>query len=290
MGPRLFHPLATIVGLLCGLLAARGAPAAPVTFSASGSTASSIQSTVDAFRTALGNPNNGNNPGPLASGRREINWDGAAGITNTVGTLTTFTNTRGATMTTPGTGFVQASPTDLATQLGNATYATTFAAFSSPRIFTPVGSNVTDITFSVPGSNGTQPASVSAFGAVFSDVDTNATSISLFDLANSPLGTFSAPSIAGASATFSFLGIFFNAGEQIGRVRITTGSTALGAGVNDGEFDAVAMDDFLYSEPIPEPGTLALCALGLGGLGVVGRRRTTTGLWHPGSSRPSPSH
>ena len=32
--------------------------------------------TVDAFRTALGDPNNGNNPGPLASGRREINWDG----------------------------------------------------------------------------------------------------------------------------------------------------------------------------------------------------------------------
>src|SRR5262249_17970834 len=154
------------------------------------------------------------------------------------------------------------------------TYATTFAAFSSPRIFTPVGSNVTDITFSIPGTGGATPASVSAFGAVFSDVDTNATTISLFDLADSPLGVFSVPNIAGASATFSFLGIAFNAGERIGRVRITTGNAALGAGVNDGEFDVVAMDDFLYSEPIPEPGTLALFAFGLGGLGFAGRRRT----------------
>src|SRR5262245_3485298 len=34
-----------------------------------------IQASVDAFRNALGNPNNGNTPGPLASGRREITWD-----------------------------------------------------------------------------------------------------------------------------------------------------------------------------------------------------------------------
>ena len=278
MDSRPRHPLASLVGFWCGLLAAAGAAAAPITFSASGALSSSIQATVDSFRTAVGNPNNANNPGPLSSGRREINWDGGGATTPTVsGTpLTAFTNIRGATMTTPGTGFVQASPADLATQFGNATYANTFAAFSPLRLFAPIGSNVTDITFSVPGTNGAQPASVSAFGAVFSDVDTNATSIQLFDLANSSLGVFSAPSIAGASATFSFLGIAFNAGERIGRVRITTGTTALGAGANDGEFDVVAMDDFIYSEPIPEPGTLALFAFGLGGLGFAGRRRVTT--------------
>ena len=49
---------------------------APAVFQAAGPTAASIQSTVDAFRAALGDPNNGNNPGPLSSGRREINWDG----------------------------------------------------------------------------------------------------------------------------------------------------------------------------------------------------------------------
>jgi PEP-CTERM motif-containing protein len=270
------HPLATIFGLLCGLLTAAGATAAPVTFSASGALASNIQSTVTAFQAAAGSPNNANNPGPLASGRREINWDGGGATTPTVtsGTLTAFTNIRGATMTTPGTGFIQGAPADLATQFGNATYATTFAAFSPLRLFAPIGSNVTDITFSVPGTNGAQPASVSAFGAVFSDVDTNAaTSIQLFDLSNSSLGTFSVPNMAG-TATFSFLGVAFSAGERIGRVRITTGSGALGPGLNDGEFDAVAMDDFIYSEPIPEPGTLALFAFGVGGLGVSGRRRS----------------
>ena len=48
-----------------------------MTFSVGGdATPGSIQAKVDAFRAALGNPNNGNNPGPLNSGRREINWDG----------------------------------------------------------------------------------------------------------------------------------------------------------------------------------------------------------------------
>ena len=35
---------------------------APAVFQAAGPTADSIQSTVDAFRAALGDPNNGNNP------------------------------------------------------------------------------------------------------------------------------------------------------------------------------------------------------------------------------------
>src|SRR4030095_11761944 len=43
---------------------------APVVFQAAGSSSASIQSTVDAFRAAVGDPNNGNNPGPLQSGRR----------------------------------------------------------------------------------------------------------------------------------------------------------------------------------------------------------------------------
>src|SRR5215217_8993497 len=49
---------------------------APTVFQAAGPNAASIQSSVDAFRAALGNPNNGNAPGPIANGRREINWDG----------------------------------------------------------------------------------------------------------------------------------------------------------------------------------------------------------------------
>ena len=270
------HPnqgLRGMLGALCLLLPA-SLHAAPIVTSATGVIPADLQATVDAFRTAIGNPNNGNNPGPLASGRREINWDGGGATTPTVtGTpLTAFTNTRGATMTTPGTGFIQGSPAALATQFVNPSYGTTFAAFSPERLFTPIGSNITDITFSIPGSNGASPAFVSAFGAIFSDVDTNATTMQFFSPIGTLLGTFGAPSLPG-DARFSFVGVRFDASEQIGRVRITTGNTQLGAMVDGPFVDVVAMDDFIYSEPIPEPGTLGLVGLGLAGIAKAGRRR-----------------
>jgi hypothetical protein len=238
--------------------------AAPVVVSASGAAAGDIQGTVDTFRFVLGN-NNGNDPGPIAGGRREINWDGGGATTPSPGgtPFTVFENTRGATMTTPGTGFIQASPEDLGTEFGNATYAATFAAFSAERLFVPIGSNITDITFSVPGSGGAQPAFVSAFGAIFSDVDTSATTMEFFDPVGSSLGAFSVANVAGTNLSFSFLGIAFDAGEQFARVRITAGGGALGP--NDALVDVVALDDFIYAEPvvIPEPSTLALVTLGL---------------------------
>jgi hypothetical protein len=262
------------------------ADAAPVLFSTSGATAADIQATVDAFRAALGNPNNGNAPGPLAGGRREINWDGG-GATTTASTgtpLNAFLNTRGAQFTTPGTGFVQAPTigTDggLQTFFANATYDATFDAFSAQRLFTPVGSNITDATFFLPGSNGATAAGVSGFGAIFSDVDlANTTRLDFFGLDNSLLhSAFVTPFVAaGASPknSFSFLGVRFNAGELIGRVRITTGSGALGA--NDSSTnDMVVMDDFIYAEPnvpVPEPATLSLVALGLAAARIARRRR-----------------
>src|SRR5258707_771398 len=42
----------------------------PTVFQAAGKNVASIQSSVDAFRAALGTPINGNNPGPLATGRK----------------------------------------------------------------------------------------------------------------------------------------------------------------------------------------------------------------------------
>ena len=86
---------------------------APIVFQAAGTNAASIQSTVDAFRTALGDPNNGNNPGPLPSGRREINWDGGGNNFTTSPPVTpfdVFLDTRGAQFTTPGVGLSQAPP------------------------------------------------------------------------------------------------------------------------------------------------------------------------------------
>jgi hypothetical protein len=48
----------------------------------------------------------------------------------------------------------------------------------------------------------------------------------------------------------SFLGVSFNAGEKVARVRITSGNTAPGPSDDPASnVDVVAMDDFIYGEP-----------------------------------------
>jgi len=257
------------------------AEAAFVTFGEGGnSTTASIQDTVDLFRTAVGNPNNGNAAGPLASGRREINWDGGGGVSTSTVSPTPFTgflDTRGALFTTPspGNGFIQATPDGLATQFNNPTYSSIFNDFSPLRLFTPIGSNITDVTFFVPGTNGAIPATVAGFGAIFTDVDLlGSTRLDFFSLNNTLLFSGNVAPGTVSDASFSFLGAVANAGEQIARVRITSGNSALGP--NDTPTtDVVAMDDFIYSEPtaIPEPTSLVLLGLGLAGVVLVGRRK-----------------
>ena len=55
-----------------------------------------------------------------------------------------------------------------------------------------------------------------------------------------------------ASNGLSFVGISFNAGEQVARVVLESGNVALSAATNDGgSNDVVVMDDFIYGEPQP---------------------------------------
>jgi hypothetical protein len=233
-------------------------------FQAAGPNSSSIQGAVDQFRVALG-ANNGivAPPQPLKDGHREINWDGG----NPANTATTLTPTpildaflvgRGARFTTPGSGFVQAPASGLADVFANPSYATIFKAFSPMRLFSAIGSNVTDTLFFVPGG-GEVPAATRGFGVVFSDVDLPdgtgpgpkqgnrhaSTLIEFFGSDGEVLFSSFAPASPG-DGNLSFFGIVFD-DAVIARVRITVGATP---GPDDSrKLDVVMMDDFIYGEP-----------------------------------------
>ena len=242
-------------------------------FQAAGPNGASIEGTINEFRAALGGNNNGITPpgGPIiAGGRREINWDGG----NAANTTTSLTPTpvldqflvgRGARFTTPGSGFVQAPPSGLAAAdvFNNPSYATIFKAFSLSRLFSAIGSNVTDTLFFVPGTNDVK-AVTRGFGAVFSDVDLPdggddpspkqggkraSTLIEFFGADGELLFSSFAPASPG-DGNLSFLGVVFD-DARIASVRITTGATP---GLDDSrKRDVVMMDDFSYGEPRPLP-------------------------------------
>jgi hypothetical protein len=217
----------------------------------------------------------------LGAGRREINWDGGGATDGTapVTPFVVFQNTRGGTFTTPGAGLTQAPVTGglLSLDLINPTYANLFAPFSPNRLFAPEGSNITDGSFSIPGSGGAVAAGVRGFGAVFSDVDlSGATTIEYFDTNGNSLGVFDVPAFQG-DKTFSFLGITTDAGDPlIGSIRIVTGTAALGPNETP-TVDLVVMDDFFYGEPqlaiaqIPQPWSVQLLGLGLLALAALSR-------------------
>ena len=238
---------------------------APTVFQAAGPDIASMQNTVDQYRTALGATNNGNTVGPLQDGRREINWDGGNPnntATTVVGTpFNGFLVNRGALFTTTGTGFVQAPVAGLADTFQNQTYASIFQAFSSQRLFSPIDSNVTEVTFFVPGP-GSNPATTKGFGAVFTDVDLPdgsgpghkngnrkaSTLIEYFGTDGGLLSRNFVPASPG-DGSLSFFGIVFG-DARIARVRITSGDAALGPN-DDGTHDIVMMDDFLFGESQP---------------------------------------
>jgi hypothetical protein len=220
----------------------------PTVFSATGD----IAAKVDAFRAALGDPLNGPTPGEQPAGRREINWDGAGAnaFNNRNDFPATFFNTNvksGAVFTTPGTGFRNDS---LKFAEINAEYATDFGTFSPTKIFSPIGSNVMDVLFQVAGQP--TPATVTGFGAVFSDVDIpEGSSIELFDVNDKSLARVTAP-VRSDAGGLSFAGAKFDT-PIVARVRLTLGTGSLGANVKDitagGALDLVVVDNFIFGEP-----------------------------------------
>ena len=211
-----------------------------------------IADTVAAFRNLLG-ASNGAVAGEQATGRREINWDGAAAnaFDNSNTFPADFFNTTakvGAVFTTDGTGFRNDSTKFVEV---NPTYADQFRFFSANKIFAPVGSNVLDVLFQVAGQP--TPAVSSGFGIVLSDVDAaNATTIELFAQDGTSLGIIAAP-VRSDTVGLSFVGASFDR-PVIARVRVTLGTGALASDQNDisevgGVQDVLVLDNLIYGEP-----------------------------------------
>jgi hypothetical protein len=261
---RLTTTLAVAAAGAASIAAAPPASAAPVVTEATGADAAAVQAAVDAYRNSLG-VNNGSDPAQPA-GRREINWDGVPDDRSAPSFMPEGQfRGRGALFTTPGIGVQvsgdddddagspDADPDQVEFANLNAGYPGAFAPFSAERLFAPVGSNVTETEFVVAATD--TPAQTNGLGVVFTDVDTPAqTTIELLDADGESLGVYDAPASAG-DEDLSFLGIKLDPGTGAASARITTGGAALGGAdvTQGGPADIVAMDDFIYGEPVPVP-------------------------------------
>lgn len=259
--------VATLVALFLGS-GTRGASesaAAPPTGAASAkpkaevlkAAGSKVGRTVEKFRSLLG-PNNGGGPGGKAKGRREINWDAVPdefaaphALPGNFFNAPTEPRARGALLTTPGDHVAVSADSDnpdgAAVRFGdvNPGYASQFRTFSPERLFSPIGSNVVNLSFRVPGTR--TPGLVRGFGAVYTDIDRREnTAFEYFDADGRSLGKYAAPV---ANKSLSFLGVVFRK-AIVARVKIEYGSGKLGPS-DTKSYDAAVMDDFLYGEPRP---------------------------------------
>jgi hypothetical protein len=218
--------------------------------------AGDIQAKVNEFRKKLG-PDNGGGPSGRASGRRQINWDAVPDNFASPNALPAdFFNAkqapraRGALLETPGRNVAVSADSDnpagAAVRFGdiNPDYSSEFKTFSKERLFSPIGSNLVNLKFFVPGTD--TPAAVRGFGAVYTDVDRKEnTAFQYFDADGKSLGKFATPV---SRDGLSFLGVVFQK-PAVARVRIEYGSGKLGPKETP-NYDVAVMDDFIYGEPV----------------------------------------
>jgi hypothetical protein len=252
---------AVVVVLWVGAMASAASALPPEVFTGVGGNNTSVipgsaNAALSAFEAGIGGTNNQGTPGAHANGFRTINWDGVPEEFAEPRALPGgFFLSRGATLSTSGDSLrVSASGGSSPPVFAdiNTTYSGDFFAFSPTRIFSPLGSVVTDVQFSPAG--GSAPATVAGFGAIFLNVQSpNTSGIAYFDPSGAMLGRFFAPT--GTKQQAEFLGVLFGT-ERVARVEITSGTSPLSGATNDGPpgVNVVALDDFAYAEPQPLPG------------------------------------
>jgi|GEM_PF-1802357 len=221
---------------------------------AKGLQAADIQKAVDQFRADLGGANNLGAVGTQIQGHREINWDGVPADKSAPNLFPgDFFKARGALFSSPCDQLqVSAKAQETIEVLFsniNPSFSQIFRAFSPEKLFAALGSRIIDVTFTVPGSD--EPASVQGFGSVFTDVDLQgSTTMEFYDVFGSKIMTVPVPAVPHTDGSQSFVGVKFNDGQEISKVRIIMGNVALNNFVSERNGkDAVAADDFLYAEP-----------------------------------------
>lgn len=255
---------AIVLSTVSVMLAAAGSATAgshngAAVFEAAGPNADAIIETVEAFRSELGQLN-APNPGTNCEGRRQINWDAAPDAISAPNAFpgdffnfNAFPRARGVEFTTPGTGFqlsaTAASGAGVEFDNINPGLSDLFGTFSPERLFTPLGSTVTHVDFFIPGSN--DDGLSRGFGVVFTDVDVQGSAaIELFDQWGGLLGYYEAPAAEG-NETLSFIGVSYD-DAVVASVTIYSGNTPVDSASLEGEpgDDIVAMDDFIFGEPV----------------------------------------
>jgi hypothetical protein len=274
--------LAVGITLVTMTMSTASSQAGFVTFEAAGADPAAITPTRDAFRAAVGGGSVAGPNGSFGGLRREINWDGVpdarADPNPFPANFFNVTSPRGVDLSTPGTGFLVSANSGLSTPTLFG-FTNDFQTFSAQRLFTAVNSNITDVTFFVPGTS--IAATTTAFGAIFVDAEAaGLTKLEFFDQNNSLIYTRDA--LVAGNQGLTFEGAVADDGELISRVRLISGlNTIVSNGVlGNPTSDVVVMDDFVYAEPaaaaVPEPSSIVMAGVGLiGGIACIRRRRKT---------------
>ncbi len=222
----------------------------PMVFNAYGDS-TVIIGTLNQFRRAAGSQLNATPES--VGGRREINWDGVpAEFTSPALFPGNFFGASESNLPDGrkrGLVYVPAEAPLLVSDQNfseiDTAFRSQFKAFTKKKLFSPKGTNISEVKFFVPGT--LKPAYVTSFGVVFADVDNAEATLLEFYEGTRLLGRVK---VQPADKKYSFAAVH---GKQlkITSVKIKAGNTALGAGVTDGTVkDIVVLDDFIYSEPV----------------------------------------